>query len=251
MMKKNGIKPRPLTTAFSYQQSQMKPFAPVLGKDGAAELFRWGFTLFVAIWMFVLGIIVGRVTTPTDFDINAIEKELARLRDAEIEKDRNEISNGLATLNDTRLDFYDDLRSTSRSPGTVPQPSQPLEVPEIKKAVPRKNIPESEKKAEKPRAEALDTASLPLPVPQPGNVEMTVAIQVASFAAQTDADRVVSHLKEKGYTGIFVTHEEVPDVGSRYRIKIGYFKNRTDAGIVLERLKKREFFKDAYVFNRK
>jgi len=241
MMKKNGIRPRPLTTAFSYQQSQMKPFAPVLGKDGASELFRWGFTLFVAMWMFVLGIIVGRVTTPTDFDINAIEKELARLRDSEMKKDREEISTGLAKLNDTQLDFYDDLRTASRSPGTVLQPSPPLEIPEIKRAVPKKNIPEQEKKAE----------FLPMPIPHPGNVEMTLGIQVASFATRTDADRGVAILKERGYTGIFVTYEEVPEVGPRYRIKMGYFKNRKDAGIVLERLKKREFFKDAYIFNRK
>jgi len=245
MMKRNGIRPRPLTTAFSYQQSQMKPFAPVLGKDGASELFRWSFTLFVAVWMFVLGIIVGRVTTPTDFDINAIEKELARLRDAEIEKDREEISTGLAKLNDTQLDFYDDLRTASPSQGIVPQPSPPLEVPEIKRAVPKKSIPEQEKK------QMPAEASLPMPIPQPGNVEMTVAIQVASFATQADADRGAAILKEKGYSGIFVTHEDVPGVGIRYRIKMGYFKNRSDAGMVLERLKKREFFKDAYIFNRK
>ncbi|MGE0084639.1 MAG: SPOR domain-containing protein [Desulfococcaceae bacterium] len=251
MMKKNGIKPRPLTTAFSYQQSQMKPFAPVLGKNGASELFRWGFTLFVAVWMFVLGIIVGRVTTPTDFDINAIEKELARLRDAEMEKDREEISMGLATLNDTQLDFYDELRGTSRRPATVPQPSESAPVPEIKRAVPKTTVPEPEKKEEKPRVESSYSADLPLPVPQPGNVEMTVAIQVASFAARSDADRTVSLLKEKGYSGIFVSHEDVPDVGPRYRIKMGYFKNRKEAGMVVERLKKREFFKDAYIFNRK
>ncbi|MEZ4529232.1 MAG: SPOR domain-containing protein, partial [Desulfobacterales bacterium] len=189
--------------------------------------------------------------TPTDFDINAIEKELARLRDAEMEKDREEISNGLATLNDTQLDFYDELRDSSRSRRSVPKPSPSPDLPEIKRAVPKRISPEPEKKTEKPLVHPADSADLPLPVPQPGNVEMTVAIQVASFAAQTDADRVVSLLKQKGYSGIFVSHEDVPGVGPRYRIKMGYFKNRTDAGIVLDRLKKREFFKDAYIFNRK
>ncbi len=249
-MKKNGIKPRPLTTAFSSQPVQFRPLAPVLGKDGASELFRWGFTLFVALWMFVLGIIVGRVTTPTDFDINAIEKELARLREVEMEKDREEISNGLATLNDKQLDFYNDLRGADRSHGILPLPSEPAHVPEIKRAVPKKT-PEPEKKTEKPSEQPADFPDMPLPVPQPGNVEMTVGIQVASFAAQADADRTVSLLKSKGYSGIFVSHEDVPGVGTRYRIKMGYFKNRTDARIVLERLKKKEFFKDAYIFNRK
>ena len=39
-----------------------------------------GLIFFVSIWMFILGVFVGRGTAPVQFDIEELQKELAALK---------------------------------------------------------------------------------------------------------------------------------------------------------------------------
>ncbi len=257
-MRKNGFRPRPLTTTFSYQPVQQKSPTSALEKKrpGVSRLFL----IFTALWMFVLGIIVGRVTTPPDFDLHAVEKELADLREKEMRKDQQTIREGLATLNDTHLDFYDDLRKPERRFPPLLPGDENKGAPGIKKALPKERDAEDSvltaektenKSSDPPSSAAEKTGSPAPPAVLSGNVEMNTAIQLASFARQADADRVSARLKEKEYSGIFISREEVNGVGTRYRVQMGFFRNKSDAEKVLEHLKSKEKFRDAYIFQRK
>ena len=50
--------------------------------------------LFVAAWMFALGIFVGRKSVPVAFDIDKLQKELEGLKKADIEKQRSGLHRG-------------------------------------------------------------------------------------------------------------------------------------------------------------
>ena len=75
----------------------------------------WGLYLlvfFVAAWMFVLGVLVGRGTAPVHFDTRALQKELAALRDAMIRKERQAVEKAVRGEDDkASLEFYEALKT--------------------------------------------------------------------------------------------------------------------------------------------
>lgn len=264
-MKKKGLKSRPLArkTAREYQPPKEKvPKSPV---------FRWGFMLFVATWMFVLGIIVGRYATPVDFDPKRIEKELAELRAAEIQKEKERLKAEAKALYDMDLEFYEDLKNPGRAlglPAADPVVESPPSSPEIKRAQSTKhNAPARQDRRvvspASPKTQASATTPKPsrpkpsvpkppAPAPAvPANQTGRYAIQVASFAAAPDADRMVAKLKGQGYAGVYRTEDKVAGIGIRYRVRVGQFKNSTSARGVLTRLKNKDNFRDAYILRSK
>ena len=232
--------------------------------------------LFVAAWMFVLGIIVGRYATPVDFDPKRIEKELAELRAAEIQKEKERLKAEAKALYDMDLDFYEDLKRpvfaalprASTSPAEDPMDASPAPPTEIKRsqstkhnaparqerkvvspapAIPR--TPASAPSEPKPATPKLATQKSPEPAPaKPRNETGQFAIQVASFVAASDADRTVVMLKRRGYFGAYRTEDNVPGLGKRYRVRIGQFRDSTSAREVLTQLRSTANFRDAYMF---
>lgn len=248
-MRKNGFKNRPLVkTAFPYQPPNVKRL-PVPKGDG---FMKWGFAILIGIWMFFLGIIAGRYMTPVDFDINPVEKELTLLKSAEAEKEREKIETGLASLNEKDLDFYDDLRGSSNNTQRYQEESSPPDTPEVKRPLSKKNL--SDIDAAEVEVPLDDDGSEPLPQTSDSNdrdISLNFAIQVASFVLMEDAERMVSRLIDKGYTGAYQTSEEISNIGIRYRVKIGYFKTKSEARRILKSLKNNEKLKDAYIFKKK
>jgi cell division septation protein DedD len=248
-MRKNGLRSRPLTPKkkFFYQPIQTPLPDPVPMKF----FFRWGFAAVIGIWMFFLGVIVGRQIPPVTFDINPIENEVNRLRIAEMEKEEVLLKEGVAALDKTDLEFYDALRDSrpalkgtppivaARAP--VPAPAPAALVPLEKETKPSRAAPEPKKPViEPPHAAAVSPANA-----------SNFAIQVASFALMDEADRMVGSLRQRGYPGAYRSDEVVPGVGVRYRVKVGYFQDRTTAQGTLARLQTREQLPDAYIFQKK
>ena len=58
---------------------QKKRLLGLMDKDTAVWI---SIISFVSIWMFVLGIFVGRGTAPVKFDIEKLQKELVALKEA-------------------------------------------------------------------------------------------------------------------------------------------------------------------------
>ena len=71
-------------------------------------------TVVASVWMFVLGILVGRGTAPVQFDVKAMEQELADLKAALAEKESAPEPEAMTPLvgdsQITHFSFYDVLK---------------------------------------------------------------------------------------------------------------------------------------------
>ena len=65
----------------------------------------------------------------------------------------------------------------------------------------------------------------------------TYTIQAASVKLVSDADQLVASLKKKGYPA-YRAIGKIPGKGIWYRVRIGEYSSRADAGRMLKKLKK-------------
>ena len=189
-------------------------------------------TFFACAWMFVLGIFVGRETLPVRFDMEKLEKELAALKEAVIRKEFDRYKPGPNFEdNKTKMEFYEALKNTGEEEGlkadiaqNKPKPPPQKTVSTIKKpAVSKKIVTASKAKTATVRKSTENNKNY--------------TIQVAALKDPKVADTLVAKLKKSGYPA-YRSIGKVPGKGIFYRIRIGSFKNRADAGITFNRLKK-------------
>lgn len=202
-----------------------------------------GLTLFACAWMFVLGIFVGRETVPVRFDIEKLQNELAALKERVVKKELDQYkidSNADATK--TKMKFYETLKKTGKEDSL----NNPM-LKQTKKSFPEKSASLSKDNMPAPgdASTRKDTKSgfkkptqdTPAAVAKPAPAGKNVTIQVASLKEARDADKLVSQLKKEGYPA-YRTIGKIPGKGVWFRVRVGYFKNRTEAGLMLKRLKK-------------
>ncbi|MCF8067618.1 MAG: SPOR domain-containing protein [Desulfobacterales bacterium] len=195
----------------------------------------WIALVFVAsLWMFILGVFVGRGMAPVEFDIQGIQQELADLKAALLrqEQERFEKSNSEDNPEPPELGFYEALKD-----------NKPIEVAEstlqeIGDSAPR------HKTALTKKPEKIDKA---ISVPTPAISDKPLTIQVASVKTQGDAQRLVDKLKNKGYQAYSVS-VDLQDKGTWYRIRVGSFASRSEAGSTVSKLKSDGI--DAFVVTR-
>jgi len=211
------------------------------------QVAMWLFIVFfVAAWMFALGIFVGRKTVPVAFDIDKLQKELAALKQADIEKQRrhakidSDVANGKINF-----DYYDKLKDSKninkRKPVAVKPKAKPL---------PEKTLKRTKKKVVK--TQTVKTAKSPekakvLKPDKKDKGEKNLTIQAASLKDPNDADRMVAKLKQKGYAAYKVIGV-IPDKGIWFRIRVGYYENSAEAANTIKQLKKDGL--DAFLVNR-
>ena len=189
-------------------------------------------TFFTCAWMFVLGIFVGRGTVPVKFDMEKLEKELAALKEAVIKKefDRYKLDSN-SEDNNTKMEFYEALKNTGEEEGLKTDIPQKKPKPLHKKAVSRAKKTVVSKKTV--TAQKAKTAA----VRKSAEDNKNFTIQVAALKDPKLADNLVAKLKKKGYPA-YRSIGKIPGKGIFYRIRIGSFKNRADAGSTFNRLKK-------------
>ena len=219
-------------------------------KQSRKGLIPWiGLTLFACAWMFVLGIFVGRETVPVRFDIEKLQNELAALKERVIKKELDQYKlDSNADVTKTKMKFYETLKKSGREEGlqnkVVKKPKNSL--PE--KAVSLKKIKKPSKSIDSARREKKsDLKELTKDIPPAGKANrgvseqeragMKFTIQVASVRDFRDADKLVSQLKKNGFPA-YRSIGKIPDRGIWYRVRVGYFKNKNDAGLMLNRMKK-------------
>jgi cell division septation protein DedD len=225
-------------------------------KQSRKGLILWiGLTLFACAWMFVLGIFVGRETVPVRFDIEKLQNELAALKERVIKKELDQYNIDSNTdVTKTKMKFYETLKKTGKEErlknNVVKQqkksfPENAASAQEIK--TPSKTL-DSARKEEKsglkklsqsnPNAAASPTANHARGSDQgPDQADKNFTIQVASLRDSRDADKLVNKLKKGGYPA-YRSIGKIPGKGIWFRVRVGYFKNRTEAGLTLKRLKK-------------
>ena len=211
------------------------------------HIAMWLFIVFfVAAWMFALGIFVGRKTVPVAFDIDKLQKELAALKQADIEKQRRNAKIDSDEANGKiDFDYYDKLKDSKninkRKPVVVKPKTKPL---------PEKTLKRTKKKVVK--TQTVKTAKSPekakvLKPDKKDKGEKNLTIQAASLKDQNDADRMVAKLKQKGYAAYKVIGV-IPDKGIWFRIRVGYYENSAEAANTIKQLKKDGL--DAFLVNR-
>jgi len=181
----------------------------------------WFFLLFfTSAWMFFLGVLVGRGTAPVHFDIEKLQKELAGLKQAAIEKEerRYKISSE-ATYDANTFSFYETLKGKKSNVKLYPDKSKKRGTPDKKKAA--KTLQDSQTSAS---SKKTDTGRI-------------LTIQVASLKDPKAADKLVTKLKKKGYAA-YKTTVDISGKGTWHRVRIGHFKNRADAKKILNKLRK-------------
>ena len=210
----------------------------------------WACIFFlVCAWMFGLGIWVGRGTAPVKFDIDKLEKKLQASRTEARRPDKGTASKRSAGDGDkTNLEFYEALKD-NRAEAKIsdfkmpPMVSKKIEPSSEKStgAVKKKTIvkkPETGKPIATPKkrtAPPLKDKSLAAAKTRPEKKIYT--IQVASVKDGSDADRLVARLKKRGYPA-YRAIAKIPEKGIWFRVRIGGFKSRSDAGPTMTKLKK-------------
>lgn len=256
-MAKNGLKHRLLLEKNNGQADAGK------AGDASSRGFwtRWGWTLGIGVWMFLLGIWVGRATVPVAFDMHAIEKRLAALKSQALQEEQEKFRRQTEALKDVDdLAFHGALKGEDNPGEPGPDPAEDEGGAPPKTLSPKLSKGETKPPPRSPpspgngdgssaareddasfSAEKRRSPSSPAQDPLPGGEALTeaekqVTIQVASFKEAGEAREMVRMLRKKGYRA-YVLPGEIPDKGFYYRVRVGAFKRRADAKETLKRLK--------------
>ena len=206
-------------------------------------IIGWLAAIFIACgWMFALGVLVGRDQAPIEFDVDALEKQITKLRQKESVTNNhgNSKKNG-APREKNQLDFYEALpenREDTKIPGkpksksgtsrskTSAGVSQPHKKPDSPK-LPDKQSTASDGKAAKapPKIAAADVK------------KGSFTIQVSSVKNKPDADRLVRKLTKRGYPAYLLT-SQIPGKGTWHRVRIGSYAGKDKAQPVLNELRR-------------
>ena len=207
----------------------------------------WLFIVFfVAAWMFTLGIFVGRKIVPVTFDIDKLQKELAVLKQADIEKQRKHAKiDSDAANGKINFDYYDKLKDSKNINKRKAVAAKPKTEP-----LPEKTLKRTKKKVVK--AQAAKTSKTPqkekvINPEKRKKGEKNLTIQAASLKDSNDADQMVAKLKQKGYAAYKVMGV-IPDKGIWFRVRVGYYENTAEAADTIKQLKKDGI--DAFLVNR-
>ena len=212
-----------------------------LSKKGKPSSSRKGLALwiflifFVSAWMFILGILVGRGTAPVQFDIEKLQNELAALKEDVVkeELERFKIDSNAAD-NKTEMNFYEELKVTkdedSLNIDTSEQKKEPL--PENTVSEPKKIGPSEEALSVKAHQE-----NKPEIISNTDITNKNLTIQVASFKDPNVADKMLEELIKKGYPA-YRSLGKIPGKGIWYRVRVGHFSSKSEAGSMLKMLKK-------------
>jgi cell division septation protein DedD len=225
-------------------------------KQTRKGLITWiGLTFFACAWMFVLGIFVGREMVPVRFDIEKLQNELAALKERVVKKELDQYKiDSDADVTKTKMKFYETLKKTDREDSLQnnvvkqqkkPLPEKAVSLQKIKAPGQSVDSARKEKKSDlkKPsKGKSSAIASSPASQTKQDSQENKQAgqnftIQVASMRDSRDADKLVNKLKKEGFPA-YRSIGKIPGKGIWYRVRVGYFKNKTEAGLTLNRLKK-------------
>ncbi|MCP4350499.1 MAG: SPOR domain-containing protein [Desulfobacterales bacterium] len=212
---------------------------------------------FFSAFMFFLGVIVGRGTSPVKFfDSENLRTELAALKKAAVEEEIEQIKIESNELNNKPdLGFYEGLKKNRVISNVQMHVSKHAEK-EVPEKLPVKKKREGiQRKAEtfqpvwEPgpvrNGEHQRKAEISQPVQKPNNgntgqrpeTRKKITIQVASFRNPQDADRMVKRLTARGYAA-YKSTGDVPGDGTWHRVRIGSFNKRIEARSTMDKLKK-------------
>jgi cell division septation protein DedD len=209
----------------------------------------WGRYLLLfcaAAWMFILGILVGRGTAPVHFDTQALQKELAALRDSMVKKEREAVEKAIRGEDEKApLEFYEALKkdgpdtsiqfrerseaeSGSADRASPHQMSKPPHKSRAAMMAKKKSV------AVKPalRTAARKNSATPAAPSQKGKL----TIQVAALKDAEAAERIVANLKKDGYP-VYLSRIVIAGQGLWFRVRVGRYPDDKQAAADMARLR--------------
>lgn len=211
-----------------------------------------GLIIFIAGWMFVLGIMVGRGMAPVNLEVGKLEQELAALKAKMLEQEKAKVEAQLSgkESNLPELGYPEALTSSKKEEPFKSLPKQPP-VKARKAAAPTKKPAATPKSTPKPKPKPVPAVKQAAPAkpktaPQSDDAGRTVArkgqfsIQVAAVQNARSAEQLAANLRKKGYRA-YQMRSEVAGKGVWYRVRVGAFKDRGEADRMLAKLKADNF----------
>jgi cell division septation protein DedD len=192
--------------------------------------------------MFVLGVMVGRGTAPVHFDTQALQKELAALRDTMLQKERDALEKAIRGEDQKApLEFYEALKKdepdtavhmpvADKLPAAGPSgkgSSEPGMPPHKSRSV---IMGKNNATAVKSRG-AVTPSAIESKAATMGNL----TIQVASMKDAAAAQRIVAKLKKDGYSA-YLSRKVIPNKGIWFRVRVGSYTDRSQAIADMNRL---------------
>ena len=213
---------------------------------------------FVCAWMFAIGVLVGRGTAPIKFDIGELQRKLEFAKEDSAPKKQERRAEEAESIKDkTKLDFYEALKD-DRVDAKISEPTPAPIIDKDKKMVlPPEDRPSKPKESLKKKtiSRHKDKAETETPKSEPAKPEVwsktdskdeakpadkPYAIQVAAFKAAADADKLVAELKKAGFSA-YRAIGKVPGQGIWYRVRVGEYGSKAEAGPTISKLKKADF----------
>lgn len=196
---------------------------------------------FVSVWIFLLGIIVGRGMAPVQFDINEFKNTIEDLRREIIDNQLQAAKQETITLKkESDLEFHKNVKQLQPDTDVSFEPREPAQ----DVASPEKSEPPKHKartitkkkgvlvKAEKP------TVPKPDPVPvKAGPTDKKLTIQIASLRDSQEADQMVAALQKKGIPA-YKTVGVLSANNVWYRVRAGNFHTREESEAMMAEIKK-------------
>jgi cell division septation protein DedD len=191
------------------------------------------------IWMFTLGVIVGRGLSPVRFDIEKLKKELIALKETAMTSPGAEEQPVDLAAEKQHLGFYDvltDKKEAARLKSLAKPSKRPVkfsaetEITERANAkIPRKtSVTKKNRQVSGSAVAALSSSQKPF------------TLQVASLKELSQAEKMVSLLKQSGYEAYAVT-AHLGGKGTYHRVRVGHFEDRGDATAMASRLRAEKY----------
>lgn len=201
---------------------------------------RYLLVLFVAAWMFVLGVMVGRGRAPVEFDTQALTKELAGLRAAMVKKQQDDIEKEVRGENKKHMadDFHEALQRDrpDTAVGIAPTNSGSGTFESGAKGPPHKTRAELLPKRRDQKVNEQQSTKTSQPTEQTASSPERLTIQVAALKDATAAEQILDDLKDQGYSA-YLTRTVIPGQGLWLRVRVGSYASSEEAAPDLARLK--------------
>lgn len=200
------------------------------------SFFLWGGCLFfILVWIFVLGILVGRgFLSGSVTVISDLKGQINRLQGmVSANKSKNRRSPKKSDPN-PKLAFYEKLSIKKDEAKENWKPERKAEKTK-KEPFPMKVKTSQEKPQEKKKKEGIDTQKRK---PEPPIPKTHYTVQLASLENKIEAEKFIKELIGKGYPAYY--YEVRVKDKTYYRIRCGRFMSRKEARNYAGKLKKEE-----------
>ena len=223
----------------SRENTKKKPTKKLQIELSSLSALLWGvFFFFLLIWIFVLGILVGRGFLPGNVTtITELKGQIKRLQNMVVRKEIDDTTRRKEPDEMPKLVFYDRLASKkdevkkalkTEKQADITKKETPLAGPGT---APKKTNDELEEDSLGPQKSEIRKDSL-----KPQDL---YTVQVASLGDMDSVERMIKELIEKGYDAYY--YEAKVNGKDYYRIRCGKFQSREEADNYLRKLEEAGF----------